>query len=170
MWCYLLALQCSTHSKVTSPNKKYGLNGNQISFKSLGRFFGCALEVGFGLYIPKNVSFTYQYFTKLILKQQVEYSNGLTHTMTALHRFGHLFTDMHCVWPTRSTRDWIQDCLPAWQPNPLIHVGGFDVGMLTLSLSAFFWHFNIQRICSSFFFPNQLTSYRIMKCWNPTPY
>ena len=91
------------------------------------------------------------------IKVEYNIAHGLTHIMTALHRFGHLFTDMHCIWSTRSTRDWIQDCLPAWQPNPLIHVGGFDVAMLTLSLSAFLCmstnsiYIKKKQICSTFF-------------------
>ena len=48
-------------------------------------------------------------------------------------RYGQLFTDFDCSWQTRSTIQWMQDCLLP-PPNPLAFIKGFDIGMLYLLL------------------------------------
>jgi hypothetical protein len=46
-------------------------------------------------------------------------------------RCGPLFTHFDMVWPLRSTQEFLDKCLPTEQ-NPLVHLEGFNVSMLTL--------------------------------------
>ena len=48
-------------------------------------------------------------------------------------RFGHLYTDFTMDWDldARTTQEFLLNCLPV-QPNHLVNVDGFDVGMLKL--------------------------------------
>ena len=51
-------------------------------------------------------------------------------------RYGILFTHFDTVWVERNTQQFIDQCLPSIpaERNPLIHLEGFDVQMLTLGL------------------------------------
>ena len=68
-------------------------------------------------------------------------------------RYGILFTHFDTVWVERSTQQFIDQCLPSIpsERNPLIHLEGFDVQMLTFGL-LFRNVFNHYLVLKNFYF------------------